>query len=438
LCGFRSKSRSTSMLRAGGSFMNLKRLIVAAVSLGMGLAGVHGGALAQINEAPIITGNVNGNCVTSPSVTTTGASAGDWTITCGDISPGAGMTVIGPPSVASEPAPVVAPEPVVEPVSEPAPLVAAETTEPVATDTAIATESDLDADNYADALEWDLGLDPNNPDTDADGVADGDEITIYGTEATVADTDGDGVLDGEELFGSLTDPLVWNDPSTDASTQSMAQEATSAPTQTLEQQSEVVPLDQETTENLTASNGDAAALGPTGDASAAPGNVTRDGVPVSGTALLGPDGKYSVTENSPPVVSVSGETTGVSVVPAPGSAPVAEAVVEPVAAEPVATEPVATDTAVADTAVASETDLDADNYDDAAELQVGLDPNNADTDGDGIADGDEVDMSFTDPFTSDSDGDGLVDGDELYATGTDPLVWDTNGNGLSDGEESPV
>jgi hypothetical protein len=377
--------------------MNLKRLIVAAVSLGMGLAGVHGGALAQINEAPIITGNVNGNCVTSPSVTTTGASAGDWTITCGDISPGAGMTVIGPPSVASEPAPVVAPEPVVEPVSEPAPLVAAETTEPVATDTAIATESDLDADNYADALEWDLGLDPNNPDTDADGVADGDEITIYGTEATVADTDGDGVLDGEELFGSLTDPLVWNDPSTDEST-----------------------------------------LGPTGDASAAPGNVTRNGIPVSGTALLGPDGKYSVTENSPPVVSVSGETTGVSVVPAPGSAPVAEAVVEPVAAEPVATEPVATDTAVADTAVASETDLDADNYDDAAELQVGLDPNNADTDGDGIADGDEVDMSFTDPFTSDSDGDGLVDGDELYATGTDPLVWDTNGNGLSDGEESPV
>jgi hypothetical protein len=213
----------------------------------------------------------------------------------------------------------------------------------------------------------------------------------------------------------------------------MAQEATSAPTQTLEQQSEVVPLGQETTENLTASNGDAAALGPTGDASAAPGNVTRDGVPVSGTALLGPDGTYSVTENSPPIVSVSGETTGVSVVPAPGSAPVAEAGVEPVAVEPVAT-----DTAAADTAVASETDLDADNYDDAAELQVGLDPNNADTDGDGIADGDEVNMSFTDPFTPDSDGDGLIDGDELYATSTDPLVWDTNGNGVSDGEDLPA
>ena len=100
-------------------------------------------------------------------------------------------------------------------------------------ETAVATESDLDADNYADALEADLGLDPTSPDTDADGVADGDEITLYGTEPTLADTDGDGVFDGEELFGIITDPLVWNDFSTDASTQSMAQEAASAPAESI-------------------------------------------------------------------------------------------------------------------------------------------------------------------------------------------------------------
>jgi hypothetical protein len=88
--------------------------------------------------------------------------------------------------------------------------------------------------------------------------------------------------------------------------------------------------------------------------------------------------------------------------------------------------------------VASETDLDADNYPDAAELEVGLDPTNPDTDGDGVADGDEANIYFTDPFTADSDGDGLVDGDELFATSTDPLVWDTNGNGVSDGEELPL
>ena len=96
----------------GGIPMNVKRLIVATVSLSMGLAGVHGSALAQIKDAPLITGNVDGTCVTSPSVNTTGANAGDWTITCGDISPGAGMTVIGPPAVVSGPAPMPAPEPV--------------------------------------------------------------------------------------------------------------------------------------------------------------------------------------------------------------------------------------------------------------------------------------------------------------------------------------
>jgi hypothetical protein len=72
------------------------------------------------------------------------------------------------------------------------------------------TETDLDADNYADAQEWSLGLDPRNPDTDGDGVADGDEINIYRTQPTVADTDGDGIKDGEELFVTGTDPLTWD------------------------------------------------------------------------------------------------------------------------------------------------------------------------------------------------------------------------------------
>ena len=48
---------------------------------------------------------------------------------------------------------------------------------------------------------------PTSPDTDVDGVADGDEIILYSTEPTLFDTDGDGVSDGEELFGISTDPL---------------------------------------------------------------------------------------------------------------------------------------------------------------------------------------------------------------------------------------
>jgi hypothetical protein len=421
--------------------MNFKSFTVAALSLSMGLAGMQGGALAQIQDAPIITGNVDGNCITSPSVNSSGANAGDWTITCGDLNPGAGTTVIAPPSAASEPAPVVAPEPAPvvapEPVVEPAPVAepAPETTETAPVETAVATESDLDADNYADALEADLGLDPANADTDADGVADGDEITLYGTEPTLFDTDGDGVSDGEELFGISTDPLVWNDFSDDASTQPLAQEATSAPAQSFQSGQDVVTLGQETTEDLSATNGAAATRG-NGNASSAPGSVTRGGETVPSSTLLGPDGANTVTGNTPPTVSVSGTTsTPPVIVPAPGNDLAPEAVVDTVetAAPAETAAPVVTDTAVA-----SETDLDADNYPDAAELEIGLDPNSPDTDGDGVADGDEVNIYLTDPFTLDTDGDGLSDGQELFATSSDPLVWDTNGNGISDGDELPA
>src|SRR5215211_7689086 len=129
--------------------------------------------------------------------------------------------------------------------------------------------------------------------------------------------------------------------------------------------------------DITATDGNASAMGLTGDASAAPGSVTGG----SGSALLGPDGTYSVTEVSPSDVTVGESGT---LAPEPVYEPAPEAVAAPVET----TEPVAADTVVADTAVASDTDLDADNYLDAAELEVGLDPYNPDTDGDGVADGD--------------------------------------------------
>src|SRR5215207_4119266 len=106
-------------------------------------------------------------------------------------------------------------EPAPAPVADAAPEAVADTTvdevsEPVVADTAVATEFDLDADNYPDALEVESGLDPRNPDTDGDGVADGDEGNLYGTNPLVWDTDGDGLADGEELFASRTDPLGWD------------------------------------------------------------------------------------------------------------------------------------------------------------------------------------------------------------------------------------
>ncbi len=99
-------------------------------------------------------------------------------------------------------------EPAPEPVAGAAPV---ETSETVVADTAVATATDQDADNYLDAAELEIGLDPGDPDSDDDGVADGDEVNIYFTDPFNGDSDGDGASDGEELFGTMTDPLVWDD-----------------------------------------------------------------------------------------------------------------------------------------------------------------------------------------------------------------------------------
>jgi hypothetical protein len=55
--------------------------------------------------------------------------------------------------------------------------------------------TDLDADGLPDELEADLGVDPTNPDSDGDGVRDGDE-----------DRDGDGLRNSFELLRSETNP----------------------------------------------------------------------------------------------------------------------------------------------------------------------------------------------------------------------------------------
>jgi len=43
------------------------------------------------------------------------------------------------------------------------------------------------------------GVNPTNPDTDGDGLSDGEEVNTYNTDPTNPDTDGDGLNDGEEV-----------------------------------------------------------------------------------------------------------------------------------------------------------------------------------------------------------------------------------------------
>lgn len=80
-------------------------------------------------------------------------------------------------------------------------------------------------------------------------------------------------------------------------------------------------------------------------------------------------------------------------------------------------------------------DLDADGLSAAQEQEAGTNPDNPDSDGDGLTDGDEFNVLKTAPLVADSDGDGLTDGDEVKVWRTDPLKSDTDGDGFPDGTE---
>lgn len=83
-------------------------------------------------------------------------------------------------------------------------------TDPLVYDSVTEGVSDADADCDGDGLsnirEFELGTKPFNPDTDNDGLTDGDEVNIYGTDPLKYDTDDDGISDGDEIALG-TDPL---------------------------------------------------------------------------------------------------------------------------------------------------------------------------------------------------------------------------------------
>ncbi|MEZ4318640.1 MAG: MopE-related protein [Myxococcota bacterium] len=80
-------------------------------------------------------------------------------------------------------------------------------------------------------------------------------------------------------------------------------------------------------------------------------------------------------------------------------------------------------------------DDDGDGLTNGDELLWGTDPDRADSDFDGLNDGEEVILYGTDPGRADTDRDGVTDAREVRDDGTDPLNPDTDGDGLEDGEE---
>ncbi len=88
-------------------------------------------------------------------------------------------------------------------------------------------------------------------------------------------------------------------------------------------------------------------------------------------------------------------------------------------------------------------DLDGDGISNDDETNIyGTDPQNPDTDGDGVDDGDEI-ANGSDPLdpcdpsdaNCDNDGDGITNIDETNVYGTDPNNPDTDNDGINDGDE---
>ena len=87
------------------------------------------------------------------------------------------------------------------------------------------------------------------------------------------------------------------------------------------------------------------------------------------------------------------------------------------------------------TLTASETDEDSDGLTRTEELALGTDPEDDDSDDDGLKDGAEVDSFGTSPLDKDSDGDLLEDGDEINDYQSDARSIDGDSDGLGDYEE---
>ncbi|WP_284668648.1 Ig-like domain-containing protein [Myxococcus sp. SDU36] len=260
---------------------------------------------------------------------------------------------------------------------------------------------DSDDDGLTDAEEIALGTDPNNPDTDGDGLPDGIEVNVAGTDPLDDDTDDDGILDGNE----------------DANHNGIVDEG------------ETDPNNGDTDGDLLSDGLELGLTEPQGTGT----DMTRfvaDADPTTVTDPLNPDTDGGSVRDGIEDANRNGRV------------------------DPGETDPLNP---------ADDVDSDGDGIDDATELELGLDPNDADSDDDGIPDGldgitDTDGDGLIDALDPDSDNDGILDGTEAGitletahadtdrsspnfrpdadpTTTTDPKNPDTDGDGLMDGEE---
>ena len=269
---------------------------------------------------------------------------------------------------------------------------------------------DTDGDGILDIQELSLGTDPNNADSDDDGLTDGDEINVYETDPLDYDSDNDQLSDGDEINTHGTNP---NNADSDGDGLSDLIEV--APNAPPFNGTGTDPNDSDSDDDGL-SDGDEINIHSTdpNDADSDDDGLS-DGAEIN-THSTDPNDADSdgdgLTDNTEILLGTNPNNTDTD---GDGLTDIEEAATH-------LTDPL-------------DSDSDDDGLSDAVEIASGTDPNNADTDGDGIQDRIETLTHGTDPLDSDSDDDGLSDGAEVNIYSTDPLDSDSDNDGLSDGAE---
>ena len=333
--------------------------------------------------------------------------------------------------------------------------------------------ADDDGDGLSNHRERDLGTNPQNPDTDADGLRDGVEVLTSGTDPLDDDSDEDGVLDGHEdqNHNGALDPGETNPLASDTDgdgVQDGTEMGLTAPEGVSTSSTSFVPdRDPASTTAPTVADTDGDGLsdgaedvnhdGRAGATETDPNDEDSDddGV-VDGQehqVFVDSDGDGLINgldADSDDDGILDGTELGVTVA-SPGTDPSRGAFV-PDADTSSTTDPLLADTDRGGVADGSEdvnhngridagerdpsdpaddvtrpTDTDGDGLSDEEEVAMGTDPRDADSDDDGVRDGAEPNPSvdsdgdgLINALDPDSDNDGLFDGTELGLLAADP------------------
>ena len=311
---------------------------------------------------------------------------------------------------------------------------------------------DSDSDGIDNQREVTLGTDPFDPDSDDDGLLDGEEVEPGAdgriTDPLDADTDDDGIGDGEEVTagndGFITDPTAA-DSDGDGLSDGLETSATGVASGV----SDVLSIPYGGTPATFVADVD-----PTTQTDPTRGDTDNGGVP-DGLEDTNRDGRYNVNERDPNNPRDDFPSTcGNGTIDAGETCDDANTTAGDGCSAVCIVEPGYTCTGAPSVCVFSNADPDGDGLTTPEELILGTDPNDADSDDDGLSDSAELIAGTpgvfdagqdTDPLDADTDDDALGDGEEVTAgldgLNTDPLNPDTDRDGLLDGLEggfSPI